>query len=947
EDAFADEGGTTTAANPVGLRSPALLPPRTPLQRTGSTTGSRFGVGTEDGTSVADGAAVDLWADALVAEDTLQRRQKDRVISIILGNLFTLGILGVFYFNYVLFESYIGVFLYSFLVSEALWDSKKYLVDVLVYINDSCEVSPRWVLTRFYENILESISNYTSVWVPLLCVFTIVGLNDPFQSLFVSVVIFSVIVLLYLLDRRVFWVTKVHRFVLTDDAVVALLLIVFLFVAGAVLTTLFAFFTANDVKNMIQLISKWLEQKVLSREWAQDLWKDVSGHGESAMDEWLGDFEEQYVTNTTWEPIFRWGRRYMEQSRLGLNETLMAGVVMGNVSSVAAGGCDILTTGNATVCTTEEGAGLSQEGLADSWMDYLSLPEWMHNKSVEEIAQTLFQQTKSADLDLSKISGKFQSAVVQARDSFWTSAIFTLSLLFLVIDFGVRVGFFFTITFILLSSEENLMHEILTGFFAYQDTSSPPPSANGTPRSVRGSSPRSPGSERASMWQRGLARFSLGSNSSQTDEDSDYFSGTDGDEDLGRDEEVAGAAGFSAASISGSDPPLGESDIERLELQLRATIEAVFMMPVKMAMYHAGATFLLFKLLGIELLYLAAMMSIVLTVFPLIYAYWVCLPWCIVYALNGNYQTAIALFCLHYVLYYQVDSWVLGGFQKKVGKSRINKAADHSKNEFITGISVFFGVTAFGAHGVLIGPLLVCLGLFAYNVLKDQQQDVQVITVANGMYSNGPGLYAPQQVPLNHGPLPVLEDGSDNSMPVSSSKAEQVDPQKDDASPSSHRHKQASVKSQSLRGSSALTEEKDFSSKLLEKRHSLRRTKSLNPNGLKRRNTSGKEGSDPSASQSYTGSILGSIMDNVIGVTVASTTAHSGSQRTRRLSGGDPRGDAVKGRISRRNSRPRVSTAAERELKLQECQVLLERKLISQAQHDRTVDEILKQVVEG
>eukprot|EP00511_Aplanochytrium_stocchinoi_P012387 CAMPEP_0204877038 /NCGR_PEP_ID=MMETSP1348-20121228/47974_1 /ASSEMBLY_ACC=CAM_ASM_000700 /TAXON_ID=215587 /ORGANISM="Aplanochytrium stocchinoi, Strain GSBS06" /LENGTH=404 /DNA_ID=CAMNT_0052033871 /DNA_START=691 /DNA_END=1905 /DNA_ORIENTATION=+ len=46
------------------------------------------------------------------------------------------------------------------------------------------------------------------------------------------------------------------------------------------------------------------------------------------------------------------------------------------------------------------------------------------------------------------------------------------------------------------------------------------------------------------------------------------------------------------------------------------------------------------------------------------------------------------------------------------------------KREYITGLSVFFGLTAFGAKGALLGPVVVCLALVMYNVIRDQQQHV-------------------------------------------------------------------------------------------------------------------------------------------------------------------------------------------------------------------------------
>ena len=59
-----------------------------------------------------------------------------RIMATTVGNIATVIICGLVYWNYVLFESYVGVFLYAFLVSEALWDTKCMLVGWLKRVND-------------------------------------------------------------------------------------------------------------------------------------------------------------------------------------------------------------------------------------------------------------------------------------------------------------------------------------------------------------------------------------------------------------------------------------------------------------------------------------------------------------------------------------------------------------------------------------------------------------------------------------------------------------------------------------------------------------------------------------------------------------------------------------------------------------------------------------------
>jgi len=667
------------------------------------------------GSPVQDGLAAARWLEAelpsALQEDDVEdeeeeelaelftpyqqdvvRRQKDRVISIILGNLFTLGIVGLIYFNFVLFESYIGVFLYAFLASEALWDTKKAIVETLAYLNDTEHVSPRKLLEHGCSLLRESLKAHARRWIPAGVAVALLSFFSPEVSIPFFGIPLVMIAMLYLLDRRVFLLTKVHRVALTDDTFVALLLIVVLMVLGAVFSTLFAFFAANDIKMLLEMISSWVEQKLLSSAWAQEAWHEFTDHGEHTVDSWLSDFEKQYVTNTTWEPAFRWIIKYMEQSRQNGNETSQNCVI----------------NGNSDVCESNIVDAMPVGSYFDNSLDVRSPSSWgnffgMPNYTLEELVQLAIEHTKTTDLN--QIRGRLSGVIMQAREGFWTSTIFTFSLLLLVIDFGVRIMFFITILFILLSSEENLMHEILTGFFSSDHSSTqehaPEPGdagANGTSSFPNAS----PNSLRENRVVKMLSALSSGDDETHSEPTSEPWS------------EVGSVASPAVA-------PPRVSEILRLEHQLRATMEAVLMLTVRLSFYRALATFGLYKLMGVQLPYLGALLTIALTLFPILYAYWVCLPWCLVLAFNGHSAIPIALFTLNYMLNYQIDSWVLATFQRKVQKDGATPS-DQSKNEFLTGMSMFFGVTAFGGHGVITGPLLVCLGIVSYNTLKDTQR---------------------------------------------------------------------------------------------------------------------------------------------------------------------------------------------------------------------------------
>jgi len=456
-------------------------------------------------------------------------------------------------------------------------------------------------------------------WVPTIAVCLVYGFVYSWAKLGVALLGTGTILMviggsMYFVDRNIFILCRLHRILMTDDSLVAMLLILVIVTVGVAFTTLFAVFTIYDVRDLFHSTSNLIEANILRSSFSQELWRDLSNHSTTVLDEWLTSFEDSYVTNTTWQPVFKMAVEYLEKSG---------------------------STGNATSCASNSvksmwECSITEENHNPSFWDHFEIPDW---DAIEGTFNFLRQQ--------GNLQEKVRDVVLRAGDSAINVTFFLLSIIFFVVDFGIRVGFFFTILFLLLSSKINLMHDVLTGFFVM------------------------PGSN----------------------------------EELELD--------------------IRKPYIFNLERQLRSTMEAVFTLPVKMAFYHAVITFVVFKALDISFMFLASSTSIVLTIFPFILPYFVCLPWVVFHFANSRYDIGIGLLVSHVFLYTTVDTWIISAFRRKV-QSTGGQEMDQSKNEYMTGISIFFGVTAFGMHGIIVGPLLVCLGLVTFNTLRDQQRDVAV-----------------------------------------------------------------------------------------------------------------------------------------------------------------------------------------------------------------------------
>jgi len=581
-----------------------------------------------------------------VAVDTVARLGQ-RIMAIILGNLCTLAICLLFYLNYVLFESYLLVFLYAFLASEALWDTKQNLVTWLREMSDPDRpISIREEINNRFMSVNRNNSNRTQSWVEVSSqTWVIVGVYGigmaTYPQLCIYTTIFSIFGLLvaFVLDDKILFVFRLHRWFLDDDTFVALILIVLLVFAGIFVASSFSLLVLRDARTAADLLQSSIETNLFGAEWAQDTLQELSTQGKNVMHKYVDVLEDEYLKNSTWAPILRWTISYADNLTGTFSEQ------------------------------EQNDFKFEAAGLFEKWQT-MQNTSWWDVPQVPDIKE-LSSQAKAFFTSNQELLGKMGDLSGHLKENIFAAVAMGFSVTFLLVDFGVRIVFFITFLFILLSSKETVLHEFLSGFMEheYEDPSS--------------------------------------------------------------------------------------SQLLLLEVQLRSVIEAVFMLPVKMSVLNALATLLLFWMFGMKLMFFASSLSLLITIFPIITPFWICLPWIIVYYVNNTWGIGWCLFVfsINYLLFYIVNMWVLAGFGNKFhrtnsngaysslgsqdefdlntsetdtsdGKDSFNDMLLVGKREYITGLSVFFGLTAFGAKGALLGPVVVCLALVMYNVIRDQQQHV-------------------------------------------------------------------------------------------------------------------------------------------------------------------------------------------------------------------------------
>ena len=159
---------------------------------------------------------------------------------------------------------------------------------VIIYVKVS---SQTWVIVGVYGI---GMATY-----PQLCIYT---------------TIFSIFGLLvaFVLDDKILFVFRLHRWFLDDDTFVALILIVLLVFAGIFVASSFSLLVLRDARTAADLLQSSIETNLFGAEWAQDTLQELSTQGKNVMHKYVDVLEDEYLKNSTWAPILRWTISYAD-----------------------------------------------------------------------------------------------------------------------------------------------------------------------------------------------------------------------------------------------------------------------------------------------------------------------------------------------------------------------------------------------------------------------------------------------------------------------------------------------------------------------------------------------------------------------------------------------------------------------------------------------------------
>ena len=531
------------------------------------------------------------------------------VTQIVLGNMLSLILAVLVYYNYILFSSYIGVMVYAYLLSEAMWDTKVALVNAVEYVNNGKHSPRKWIKSvgAFFVDYFRFVS--IAAAVALVACF----LAWPFPSLIAFLVVAVVVMIIYALDHRIFWLTQIHRLFVDDHMLVASTLIVVAVIAGTIVVAAFVLLSVKDAMTAFDAVTRWVDAKLIKNGAVYDTWRRTVGINatHSMLQSYVDSFEAQY-NETAWAPMVHAVVDYFEAFKENVNSQFSA---------------DSRALSNARAIPVSP---------ADAF--YGLIPQWLANKTVIEAGMAIFSSAQEMYLSQDEFSDQYEQMLKHARQwamSTSEGALVITAQIFSVVgsvfDAGIRLMFMVTFLLFLLSSKQNIMHTFLMDF------------------------------------ERGGGRGDV-------------------------------------------------QNVLPFEKKLRTTIEGIFLLPIKMSILHALASLCIFFILRVPYMFFASNLSLVFTLFPVVYPYMTIIPWCVVLCLNSDWWTAFVLFLSHYVLFGSIDDWVLrSSFEQRMGKTK-----HAGERACMTGLSVFFGVAAFGFQGVVLGPLLVSFALVVVEGLIGQ-----------------------------------------------------------------------------------------------------------------------------------------------------------------------------------------------------------------------------------
>nr|CCA16315.1 conserved hypothetical protein [Albugo laibachii Nc14] len=254
----------------------------------------------------------------------------EAILAQIVGNISTVLILLLFYFNFLLFENYLRLIIWAILFSQALRQAKNNFIEILQYLSDdpavhkdgflsslvtkSCETFLRHP-TGMKRSAKEMVLNYgvfvfsligaISMWLRVSSWMTFLNYCIGFWIVTLS--------LIKLLERRLFY----YRYFISDEVLVSTSLILGFFITGTCVIIYLGTESYLEGSRAAVALSNWLQSNFFNDERTKQLWSEQMETSRTMIHSAITGVEHSYNETMWWPPVKSIVKTYFLDSKTG------------------------------------------------------------------------------------------------------------------------------------------------------------------------------------------------------------------------------------------------------------------------------------------------------------------------------------------------------------------------------------------------------------------------------------------------------------------------------------------------------------------------------------------------------------------------------------------------------------------------------------------------------
>ncbi|TMW63451.1 hypothetical protein Poli38472_002392 [Pythium oligandrum] len=258
----------------------------------------------------------------------------EAILAQIIGNLSTALIIIIFYFNFLLFESYLRLIVWAILFSQALRQAKNSVIAVLQYLSNDPDVAKSGFLTCVFtksceiflynpygtrRSAKEMFLNYGIFLFSLIGAVSVWLRMFSWASFFHTMFGFWLITLslIKILDRRIFY----YRYFFSDEVLVSSLLMLGFFSTGIFVIFYLGTETYMEGSRAAADVSNWIQKNFINDERTRELWSEQVENSRAMVSAALSGIEDNYNDTMWWPPVKGLVKTFYLDSKTGDGNT--------------------------------------------------------------------------------------------------------------------------------------------------------------------------------------------------------------------------------------------------------------------------------------------------------------------------------------------------------------------------------------------------------------------------------------------------------------------------------------------------------------------------------------------------------------------------------------------------------------------------------------------------